>query len=79
MTAIGSSETPDVYNVTTGCNNAEDRNVQYPWCLDLKSHIVVYLREYLMAPFECGKYRPPTCETHSNRTAVGISSALRSL
>jgi hypothetical protein len=77
--AIGSFETSDVNIAATRCNNAEDRNAQYPRRLVLKSHIVVYLRDYLMAPFECRKYRPPLRETHSHRTAVGISSTLRSL
>lgn len=79
MMAIGSFETSDVNNAVTRANNAEDRNAQYPRCLDLISHVVVYLREYMMAPLECRKYRPPACETHSHRTVVGISSTQRSL
>lgn len=77
--AIGSFETSDVNNGATRCINAEDRNAQYPRRLDFKSHIVVYLRDYLMAPFECPMYRPPERETHSHKTVVGISSTLRRL
>jgi len=62
--AMGSLETSNVNNAAILCSNAEDRNVQYPRCLDFKSHIFVYLREYLMAPFECRMYRPPERETH---------------
>jgi hypothetical protein len=77
--AIGSLETSDVNIAATRCNNAEDRNVQYPQCLDLKFHVVVYLRDFLMVPFECHKYQPPVRETHSHRTVVGISSTVKSL